>query len=150
MLGLRTKLLLPALLLAACSSSPVRVRGEDVDWRPAAPRARIVASDRATSPNVLSRFEPGTIIDLQEEPRAASGIPIPGGGFLPSLNGVIRSSRIDRPQALGLLPRVVAVVVDESGFEWYQHADGSMTSSRYAWKPAVGRWEAVTMHAIPE
>lgn len=151
MLGLRTKLLLP-LLLAACSSAPAttRVRDEDVHWKPATPKTRIVASDESTSPNVLSAFEPGTTIELAREPRVATGIPLPGGGALPLLNGVIKASVVDRPSAHGPVPLVVAVVVDESGLEWYRHSDGSMTTSRYVWKPAQKRWEAVTMHAIPE
>ncbi len=137
------------LAFAACSSTPATVRGDDVKWQPAQPVARIVATDANAKPNVRSRFEPGTTIELQQEPRAQRGIPLPRGGFLPALNGVVQSSPIDRPAAKGALPAVVAVVVDESGLEWYRHADGSMTTSRYVFHEARKRWEAMTFHAIP-
>lgn len=137
------------LSIAACSSPPATVRGEDVKWQPAQPVARLVAADANAKPNVRSRFEPGTTIELQKEPRAQRGIPLPGGGFLPCLNGVVQSSPIDRPASKGVLPVVIAVVVDESGLEWYRHADGSMTTSRYVFHEARKRWEAMTFHAIP-
>lgn len=134
---------------AACGSAPSTVRDEDVRWQPAQPIAKFSATDASAKPNVRSRFEPGTTIELQKEPRATRGIPIPGGGFLPALNGVVQSSPIDRPPQKGVLPVVVAVVVDDSGLEWYRHADGSMTTSRYVFHPTHKRWEAATFHAIP-
>ena len=98
---------------------------------------------------MLPDIEAGTTIELLREPRADRGIPLPGGGFLPGLNGVVQSSPIDRPASKGVLPVVVAVVVDDSGLEWYRHADGSMTTSRYVFHEARKRWEAMTFHAIP-
>jgi hypothetical protein len=135
--------------LCACSSAPSTVRQDQVDWQPARPVLRFAATDASAQPNVKSRFEPGTTIELLREPRADRGIPLPSGGFLPGLNGVVQSSRIDRPLQNGAVPAVVAVVVDESQLEWYRHQDGSMTTSRYVFSPAQKRWEAVTLHAIP-
>ncbi len=146
---LRLAALAALVAIAACGATPTTVRDEDVRWQPAQPIASFSATDAGAKPNVRSRFDRGTTIELQREPKAGRGIPLPGGGFLPALNGVVVSSPIDRPHNKGVLPVVVAIVVDDSGLEWYRHADGSMTTSRYVFNPSQKRWEAATFHAIP-
>jgi hypothetical protein len=131
------------LLLAACSSAP-----DAVDWRPAKPRANAVLDVESDSPNVLSAMSPGTRIQLVDLPRSSHGIPLPDGSFLPALNGVPRSGPVDRPSAYGPLQPVVGVVVDEKRLEWYEHQDGSMTTSRYVWSRERRRWEPMTFHAV--
>lgn len=80
---------------------------------------------------------------------AASGIRCPDGTFLPLLNGVRTAPGIIREAERGPLPPVVAVVVDRDGWEWYEHADGSMTTSRpQNIRDQQGRdvLQAVTLH----
>lgn len=101
------------------------------------------------SPNVRSRLAPGTRIALDLPPRAKFGIPLPDGTALPALNGAVRVGPFQRPAERGPLPSVVGVLVDENGFEWYEHSDGSMTTSRWVWLADKKRWEARSFHAIP-
>jgi hypothetical protein len=60
----------------------------------------------------------------------ASGIPLPDGSQLPLLNGVASAPPVLRSPERGPLPPVVAVVVDRDGWDWYEHADGSLTTCR--------------------
>jgi hypothetical protein len=141
------RLLLPAaLLLAACSSAPDPE--ESVQWRPVAPRSPLVLDDQNNSPNVPSPLPPGTRIALVDVPRSNAGIPLPDGTFLPALNGVPRSGKIDRPPQHGPIQPVVGIVVDDARNEWYEHQDGSMTTSRFVWNKNRSRWEPITLHAI--
>lgn len=144
-----------ALLAAACSSPPASATdgaatadADSVAWRPASPRQDARFTDEDTSPNVLSPLDPGTRFQLTAVPSSAVGIPLAGGVCLPALNGVPKSGPIDRPAAHGAIPPVVGVVVDEARFEWYEHADGSLTTSRYVWNQQQRRWLPMTFHAI--
>jgi hypothetical protein len=84
------------------------------------------------------------------------GIGIGAGRFLPLLNGVPHAPEIARDEP-GPVPPVVAKVVDDSGCEWWEHADGSMTTSRwndYTYRdPRTGEQvqsrQVVTEHGIP-
>lgn len=58
------------------------------------------------------------------------GIRCPDGTCLPLLNGVAAAPAILRSPERGPLPPVVAIVVDRDGWDWYEHADGSMTTCR--------------------
>ena len=60
----------------------------------------------------------------------ADGIRCPDGRCLPLLNGVASAPALIREAERGALPPVVALVVDADGWEWYEHADGSLTTSR--------------------
>lgn len=145
------RLLLPftLLLVTACQNAPsADADGDAVAWRPQPQRTPIVVNDEHNAPNVLSPLAPGTRIQLAEPPRATHGIPLPDGSILPGLNGCSRSARVQRPSEQGPVPPVVGIVVDESRFEWYEHADGSMTTSRWVWKPKLRCWEPMTFHAV--
>jgi hypothetical protein len=148
-------LLLGLGLIAACSNAPPPLppasgpRGEEVSWRPVRPRAPLVLDDAQRSPNVPSTLPPGTHIEFAAAPTAAAGIPLPGGAFLPALNGVATSGAIERPAEHGPVPPVIGLTIDESGFEWYEHQDGSLTTSRWVFDATARRWRAVTMHAVP-
>jgi hypothetical protein len=66
-------------------------------------------------------------------PRCSSpseGVRCPDGSYLPLLNGVPAAPPITRSAPLGPLPPVIAVVGDQAGDEWYEHADGSCTTTR--------------------
>lgn len=79
---------------------------------------------RADQIAVAGRRRPATV-------RAeAHGIRCPDGTHLPLLNGVENAPAIIRAPEHGPLPPVVAIVVDVAGFDWYEHADGSMTTCR--------------------
>ncbi len=97
---------------------------------------------------MLSPLPAGTRIQLAEPPRAQHGIPLPDGTCLPGLNGVARSGPLKRPAAHGAVTTVVGIAVDASRFEWYEHQDGSMTTSRWVWKDQLHCWEPMTFHAV--
>ncbi len=140
------------LLFAGCrSTASVDTDATDaVAWRPQPQRTPVVVTDHDNSPNVLSPLPPGTRIALAEVPTAGHGIPLPDGTCLPALNGVARSGRLKRPADQGPLAPVVGILVDASHFEWYEHQDGSMTTSRWVWKDRLHCWEPMTFHAIAQ
>ncbi len=79
----------------------------------------------------------------------AHGIRCPDGTFLPLLNGVASAPAIIREPERGPLPAVVAVLVDADGFEWYEHADASVTTSRpqrVTDQHGVSSIQTVTLH----
>jgi hypothetical protein len=78
-----------------------------------------------------SRHPPGTRIPVDRLPAVDHGIPLPDGTLLPFLNGMTYAPPIIRDQKLGPLAPVVARVTDFEGFEWWEHADGSSTTSKY-------------------
>lgn len=82
-------------------------------------------------------------------PPTTTGIRCPDGTCLPLLNGVASAPAILREPERGPLPPVVARVFDAEGFEWYEHADGSMTTSRpHRIKDQLGREsvQTITLH----
>ncbi|HLQ36847.1 MAG TPA: hypothetical protein VK348_03535 [Planctomycetota bacterium] len=138
------------VLLSACSSAPPAGKADDsVAWMPASARSPLVLDDERQSPNVQSALLPGTRVQLLAPPRASKGIPLPDGTCLPPLNGVQQSGPVSRPPTAGPLPPVTGIQVDDSGLEWYEHEDGSLTMSRFVWRKDHKRWEAVTVHSIP-
>ena len=77
-----------------------------------------------------------------------SGIRCPDGSYLPLLNGVPYAPPLLRD---GAMPKVVAKVVDHAGCEWWKHADGSLTTTRWV-DAQIGmekRRIVVTDHARP-
>jgi hypothetical protein len=142
------------VLAAACSSSPPPAASpaaqpaQSAAWQPAAPRSPLVLGDQAVDPNVPSSQPRGAHFPLAQIPPVAPGgavIALPGLK-LPALNGVARSVQMqyDKPIA-----QVVGIYVDERGCEWYEHADGALTTCRYAWRKDLARWDGVAMHLVP-
>ena len=97
-----------------------------------------------------SLHPPGTIIAVDGLPVVEKGIPLPGGGFLPFLNGMTYSPQLHRDPRFGPVPPVTAKLVDADGFEWWMHADGSVTTSIYQQITVPGStyWDSATKHAV--
>lgn len=157
---MRSPTALLLVLAAACSSTPPSTAppagqaaqsaaSQPAAWQPAAPRSPLVLRDQTVDPNVASPLPRGSHTPLAAVPVAATGRPaiaLPNGVRLPALNGVAASIefRYDKPIA-----QVAGIYVDERGMEWYEHADGALTSSRYAWRKDLARWDAMAMHVVP-
>jgi len=74
-------------------------------------------------------------------------VQLPDGTFLPALNGAVSPPAIafrDRP-----FTPITGVKVDSSGREWYEHADGSFSTTVMGWRRDLGRWDAMTQVAHP-
>ena len=81
-----------------------------------------------------------------------TGIGCPGGGFLPLLNGVPAAQPLHRNvESDGPVPLVIGKYVDEEGSDWYVHADGSETTTRWATLGVEGvpRRDVRTDHTVP-
>lgn len=84
------------------------------------------------------------------------GIDCGGGRFLPLLNGMETAPPLNRELSLGPVPPVVAKIVDDTGIEWYEHADGSATTTRWQnvsvrdWEKGGMRsyWDPATVHGM--
>ena len=101
------------------------------------------------------RYPARTRVDFSTpmDPRDfGAGIACPGGGFLPLLNGVPFAQALHRNTALfGPVPLVVGKYVDEEGNDWYVHADGSETTTRWTQMQVEGvaRRDVRTDHTVP-
>lgn len=120
----------------------------------ATPMEPEVRTDRKV-PRPLHRpsgARPGSRRLVAELPAVDRGIPLPDGRLLPFLNGMTWAPPVQRNQVHGLVPPVVAIVVDAEGFEWYEHADGSMTTSMYqeVILPGETYWDPTTKHSVPK
>lgn len=150
---MRTRFATFALLLAAACSSTAPTPdqlGAGHTWSPARPKSPILLDREQNDPNVLSTLPRGARVPLAATPTPGPGEPaimLSDGTRLPALNGVakpplVNTNRTTKP--------VVAVIVDERGLEWFEHADGCLTTSRYVWRSNRKLWDAVAMHAIPD
>lgn len=94
---------------------------------PAAAKQRAPSSPDYARPVPRGSERPVTIpTDLR------SGIRCPDGSFLPLLNGVPHAGALGRDSDLsGPLPPVVAKRTEMDGTEWWIHADGSATTTRW-------------------
>jgi hypothetical protein len=152
---MRSPIALLFVLAAACSSTspptaPTDARpAQAAAWQPAAPRSPLVLRDQAVDPNVPSPLPRGSHTPLAAMPAAGAGrhaIVLPNGVRLPALNGVAASLQLRYEQPIA---QVTGICVDDRGFEWYEHADGALTTCRYVWRPAAATWEAVAFHVVP-
>ncbi len=128
-----------ALLLSGVLDQPAQVQPAP-ESKPAVHSAGApVAPQQAASgssnevqlpPEATRKYPPGTFVPLTL-PKVKSGIRLPDGSYLPLLNGVPRASPISRAEWLGPVPPVVGKQVDAEGVEWWVHADGSSTTTRW-------------------
>ncbi len=99
------------------------------------------------------KLPPNSRIPLTIPPGTKSGVLCPDGTFLPLLNGVPNApGSVSRGAEDGPLPPVVAKRTDADGGEWYEHADGSLTTTR--WRTSTGpdgipRQIVATSHIVP-
>ena len=111
-------------------------------------------TDKASSRPLhrLSRYPPLTFIPVHDLPKVTRGIPCPDGSFLPFLNGMTAAPAIHRDPAYGPVPPIVGIWVDVSGIEWWEHADGSKTTTHYLEAEAFGKkyFDPVTRHGLPK
>ena len=100
--------------------------------------------------HLKSPHPPGTVIPVPGLPEVDNGIPLPGGGYLPFLNGMTYSPNLYRDPRFGPVPPVVAKLVDGDGYEWWMHEDGSVTTSIYQQVTVPGEvyWDSATKHAV--
>lgn len=127
-----------------------------------APSAAANESSTSAAPAVLhsdgknrrSPLAPGRY--PMEVPFTDKGIDCGGGRFLPLLNGMETAPALNREPNLGPVPPVVAKIVDDTGIEWYEHADGSATTTRWQhvsardWEKGGMRsyWDPATVHGM--
>ncbi len=115
------------------------------------PALPLLTNEKVPVPlHVKSTHLPGTIIPVKNLPAVENGIPLPGGGFLPFLNGMTYSPQLHRDPRFGPVPPVTAKLVDAEGYEWWMHEDGSVTTSIYQQITVPGStyWDSATKHAV--
>lgn len=94
---------------------------------------------------------PGSRTPVTDLPHVDDGIRLPNGICLPYLNGMTWAPPVQRDRVHGDVPPVVATIVDAEGFEWYEHADGSVTTCMYQQVIVQGEpyWDPTTKHSVP-
>ena len=89
----------------------------------------------------------------EEQPERKKELPrknrlyFPDGSYLPALNGAINAKAVvfrGRPFA-----PVIGKKKDSSGVEWYEHEDGSFSTTRKWYRKDLGRMESITQVAHP-
>jgi hypothetical protein len=101
-----------------------------------------------------SKYPPLTRFRFDKLPAAepGKGITFPDGTTLPYLNGMTWAPMVSRSRDVAApIPPVIGLVVDQEGFEWYEHADHSTTTTRYKQVTFAGEtyWDPATEHAAP-
>lgn len=164
-------LLVAGLVLAAVAATAFGLPGSAADAAavltasdetvaPAEPQVAEVKGDvqPGSAPEVklpaafYRKLAPRSRIPLRLPDGIKSGLRCPDGTYLPLLNGVPHAYPLNRPARNGPLPPVVAKVTDWGGYEWYEHADGSHTTTRWTPMRTAGgetRLEVVTDHEAP-
>lgn len=115
---------------------------------PPSPAVQPPPPEPAVGPPPPARAVPGL---PPPPPRDVPGIkqhyPEPDGD-VPSLNGVQQvvelSWAADRPYA-----RIVGKQTDVNGYQWYEHADGTFTTTYYIWRKDLGRYDAQSIVKHP-
>lgn len=82
-------------------------------------------------PEFFAELAPGQSIKFDMPTGFTSGVKCPDGSFLPLLNGVPEASPIKRFPQDGPQPPVIGLVADSGGYLWYEHADGTTTTTRW-------------------
>ncbi len=101
--------------------------------------------------HIRSPLPPMTTVQVSDLPRVDHGIPMPDGTFLPLLNGMTQAPPINREKRFGDPGPIVAKTVDSAGFEWWIHADGSTTTSKYkevVLQDGTRYWDPAAFHNI--
>jgi hypothetical protein len=103
-------------------------------------------------PAFYEKLPPNSRLPLTLPPGIRSGLRCPDGTFLPLLNGVPEAYPLKRAARFGPMPPVVAKVTDSGGYEWYEHADGSLTTTRWTPSEYMGKpgMTVVTSHNVPQ
>ena len=122
----------------------------------AAPAVELTNKASPRPLHARSNHAPGTFVPVRDLPSVTNGIPLPDGRHLPFLNGMTWCPPISRDEELGPVPPVVGLAVDAEGFEWWKHADGSATTSRYKHvtvslpgQPRLQYWDPAGEHTAP-
>lgn len=86
----------------------------------------------------------------REEPATSTrgAIVYPDGSRLPALNGATSPPRPTYPSWLQFTP-VVRTVRGADGRDWYEHEDGTRTTTYMVWRDDLGRMDAVTDLSTP-
>ncbi len=71
----------------------------------------------------------------------ASTLFLPDGTKVKTLNGVKGPVRMVWPAGRPFSP-IVEKIIDETGMEWYRHADGSYSTTRMCFRADLGRMDA--------
>jgi hypothetical protein len=145
----------------APESKPAAAPGQTPAPEPETAKAELpVAPAQETKPGLLhqdgknqrSPLAPGRY--PMKVPFSKSGIPCGDGRFLPLLNGMETAPSLGRDPHLGPIPPIVGKIVDATGIEWWEHEDGSASTSRYrhmeVLDPKTGRktfyWDPTSEH----
>lgn len=87
---------------------------------------------------------------VTEAPRPKSDMLVfPDGTALPPLNGVEKPGPVQWPEGRPYSP-VVGKHTEPNGLEWYDHADGTMTTTTVTWRKDLNRYDGVTLMATPK
>jgi hypothetical protein len=141
----RVRLSLAAVLaggLVTCLCWPA------VAARPAGGEAMPQPATPATSPPALATAN----LDRpqrRDTPPQDDAIVFPDGSRLPALNGATHPPRPTYPGWLHFTP-VVRTVRGADGHDWYEHEDGTRSTSYMVWREDLGRMDAVTDLAAPK
>jgi hypothetical protein len=148
----------PVRSTAAAEEPPAEAPAEPMTAEFEAPWTLHAAQTELTnkpSPKPLhrtSRYPPYTMIPITWVPEVEHGIRLPDGRKIPFLNGITAAPDLQRDPHYGPVPKIVALMVDGEGFEWWLHADNSATTTRYKQVTLHGTttyWDVATEHMNP-
>lgn len=87
--------------------------------------------DDELPPEATRKYPPNSFVALRLPKNIKKGVRLPDGSYLPLLNGVPFAAPVKRSEWDGPITPVVGKITDNDGCEWWVHADGSTTTTRY-------------------
>lgn len=135
---------------AAVLAGGVAVVAWPRDTAPPPPPAKAAAPAPSPpqGPPPAAAATPGKPPPLPVAPGPEDVIVYPDGSRMPALNGVTRPPKPTYPDWLKFTP-VVRTVRGADGRDWYEHQDGSRTTTYWTWRAELGRWDAVADLMVP-
>jgi hypothetical protein len=117
---------------------------------PVAPVEQPAPVDPTASAPAPATGMPGPAAQQPAPADAAAMLEMPDGSSVPNLNGVTTKVRLDWTADRPYSPITGRRPADgRGGWEWYEHADGSLSTTAMVWRSDLGRHDAVALVASP-
>ncbi len=102
----------------------------------------------ASKPEVGRVFTAGTRASSPKSDRSRE-LELPDGTFVPALNAAVDAAPLATYWGPSPWSPITGVERNSAGVDWYQHANGSYSTTQMVWRKDLGRYAAMTRVAHP-
>lgn len=114
----------------------------------------VAAVSPPPTPAAVSKPEVGRVFTAgtrssSPKPDRSRELELPDGTFVPALNGAVDATPLATYWGPSAWSPITGVERSSAGVDWYQHADGSYSTTQMVWRKDLGRSAAMTRVAHP-